>query len=79
MMLLMLLMFSKIIQKSREINGMVKKVGSKLDSKIKSGEIKESELMQEASELMEKMKNMPGMKNMDKILEKMGLPTRKKY
>ena len=31
--------------------------------------------MQEASELMEKMKNMPGMKNMDKILEKMGLPT----
>ena len=39
------------------------------------GEIKESELMQEASELMEKMKNMPGMKNMDKILGQMGLPT----
>jgi len=54
---------------------MVKKVGSKLDSKLKSGEIKESELMEEASELMEKMKNMPGMKNMDKILGKMGLPT----
>ena len=54
---------------------MVKKVGSKLDTKIKSGEIKESELMQEASELMEKMKSMPGMKNMDKILQQMGLPT----
>ena len=54
---------------------MVKKVGSKLDSKLKSGEIKESELMQEASDLMEKMKNMPGMKNMDKILSQMGLPT----
>ena len=39
---------------------MVKKVGSKLDSKLKSGEIKESELMEEASQLMEKMKNMPG-------------------
>ena len=24
---------------------------------------------------MEKMKNMPGMKNMDKILQQMGLPT----
>ena len=28
---------------------MIKKVGSKLDEKIKTGEIKENELMQEAS------------------------------
>ena len=67
--------FQKLFKNPGKLMGMVKKVGSKLDSKIKSGEIKESELMQEASELMEKMKNMPGMKNMDKILEKMGLPT----
>ena len=56
---------------------MIKKVGSKLDEKIKSGEIKESELMKEASELMEKMKNMPGMGGMDQILSKMGVPTGK--
>ena len=37
--------------------GMVKKVGSKLDEKLKSGEINESELMKEASDLMKKMKN----------------------
>ena len=67
--------FQKLFKNPDKLMSMVKKVGSKLDSKIKSGEIKESELMQEASELMEKMKNMPGMKNMDKILEKMGLPT----
>ena len=67
--------FQKLFKNPGKLMGMVKKVGSKLDSKIKSGEIKESELMEEASELMEKMKNMPGMKNMDKILEKMGLPT----
>jgi len=67
--------FQKLFKNPGKLMGMVKKVGSKLDSKIKSGEINESELMQEASELMEKMKNMPGMKNMDKILEKMGLPT----
>ena len=30
--------------------------------------------MKEASELMEKMKSMPGMKNMNQILSKMGLP-----
>ena len=67
--------FQKLFKNPGKLMSMVKNVGSKLDSKIKSGEIKESELMQEASELMEKMKNMPGMKNMDKILEKMGLPT----
>ena len=33
-----------------------KSIGSKLDDKLKSGEIKESELMQEAADLMEKMK-----------------------
>ena len=67
--------FQKLFKNPGKLINMVKKVGSKLDVKLKSGEIKESELMQEASELMEKMKNMPGMKNMDKILSKMGLPT----
>ena len=67
--------FQKLFKNPGKLMSMVKKVGSKLDTKIKSGEIKESELMKEASELMEKMKNMPGMKNMDKILQQMGLPT----
>ena len=57
---------------------MVKKVGSKLDEKIKSGEIKESELMEEASELMKKMKNMPGMAGMEGLFSKMGIPNSKK-
>ncbi len=67
--------FQTLFKNPGKLMNMVKKVGAKLDSKLKSGEIKESELMQEASELMEKMKNMPGMKNMDKILSQMGLPT----
>jgi spore coat protein CotH len=52
---------------------LVKDVGGKLDSRIKSGEIKESELMEEASELMNKMKNMPGMGNIQSMLSKMGM------
>jgi hypothetical protein len=53
--------------------GLVKNVGDKLDSRIKSGEIKESELMTEATEIMNKMKNMPGMGNIQSMLSKIGL------
>ena len=53
---------------------MIKKIGGNLDAKLKSGEIKESELMEEASELMEKLKSMPGMGNMQKMMAEMGLP-----
>ena len=35
------------------------KVGGKLNDKIQSGEIKESELLSEASDILSKMKNMP--------------------
>ena len=42
-----------------KLMNLVSNVGSKLDSKIKSGKIKESELMEEAAEMMDKMKNMP--------------------
>ena len=41
---------------------------NKIQEKIDSGEIKESELMEEAKELMTKMKGMPGMKNFQDIL-----------
>lgn len=54
---------------------MIKKVGGNLDEKIKSGEIKESELMEEASELMKKLHKMPGMENMQKMMSQMGMPT----
>jgi hypothetical protein len=53
--------------------GLVKTVGDKLDTRIKSGEIKESELIAEASELMNKMKDMPGMGNIQSMLNKMGM------
>jgi spore coat protein CotH len=53
--------------------GLVKNVGDKLDTKIKSGELKESELITEATDIMNKMKNMPGMGNIQSILSKMGM------
>jgi ketol-acid reductoisomerase len=49
-------------------------VGDKLDSRIKSGEIKESELISEAASIMNRMKNMPGMENIESMLKNMGIP-----
>lgn len=47
-----------------KILNIVKNIGSKLEEKFKSGDIKESELLEEAQEIMGKMKDMPGLKNM---------------
>ena len=65
--------FTKLFQDPGRLMKMVKKLGESLDSKIKSGEIKESELMEEAAEMMKNMKNMPGMENMQGLFEKMGM------
>lgn len=64
--------FQKLFKNPGKLMGMVKTVGSKLDQKLKSGEIKESELMEESKDLLNKMKNMPGMENIEKMFSKMG-------
>jgi len=65
--------FQNLFKNPGKLMGMIKKVGNKLDSKLKSGELKESELMQEAMDLMEKMETMPGMKNMKNMMSQMGM------
>lgn len=65
--------FQQLLKNPSKLSGIIKTVGSKLDSKLKSGELKESEIMQEASELMSKMKSMPGMNNLASMLSKMGM------
>jgi hypothetical protein len=65
--------FQKMMKNPTKLMGLVKNVGDKLDSRLKSGEIKESELMSEAAEIMNRMKNMPGMDNIQSMLSKMGM------
>jgi len=65
--------FQNLVKNPTKLMGLVKTVGDKLDSRIKSGEIKESELISEATEMMNKMKNMPGMGNLQSMLSKMGM------
>ena len=66
--------FQKLFKNPGKMMNMVKNIGSKIDQKIKSGEIKESELMEEGMELLNKMKNMPGMGDMQKMFSQMGIP-----
>ena len=65
--------FQNLFKNPGKLMGIVKSVCQKLDAKLKSGEIKESEIMQEASDLMNKMKKMPGVNNMADLLKKMGM------
>jgi hypothetical protein len=48
--------FNTLIKNPTKLMGLIKNVGDKLDSKLKSGELKESEMIQEATEIMNKMK-----------------------
>jgi len=66
--------FKMLFSNQGKLMDMVKNVGSKLDSKIKSGEINETELMEESMGMLNKMKGMPGMDNIGDMLGKMGVP-----
>jgi hypothetical protein len=59
-----------MMKNPQKILSLVKNIGGKLDEKIKSGDVKESELLEEASEIMKRMKDMPGLKEM---MSKMGM------
>jgi len=65
--------FTKLMKNPTKLMDLVKTVGDKLDTKLKSGELKESEMIQEATEIMNKMKNIPGMGNIQSMLSKMGM------
>ena len=62
--------FKRLFKNPTKLMGLVNNVGGKLDEKLKSGDINETELLKEASVIMQQMKDMPGMKNM---MSKMGM------
>ena len=66
--------FKNLFKNPGKLMDLVKNVGGKLDEKIKSGEIKESELLEEAAEIVQKMKDIPGMGDIKDLLGKMGMP-----
>lgn len=53
--------------------GLIDNINKKINNKMKDGSIKESELLEEATEIFKNMKNMPGMTNFNDILKSMNL------
>ena len=65
--------FQKLFKNPGKLMGLVNNISSKLDSKMKSGDLNQNELMKEAGELMNKMKSMPGMPDIESLLKNMNM------
>jgi hypothetical protein len=57
----------KIFNNPSKIASLFKSVSDKLDSKMSSGEINNSELLEETTNLMNQFKNIPGLNNLNKM------------
>ena len=66
-------MMKNLMKDPSSMMKLVKSVGEKLETKLSKGDIKESELISEATDMMKNLKNMPGMANMEEMMKKMGL------
>lgn len=56
-----------MMKDSSQMINLIKNIGSKLETKIESGELNEKELVEEAFGLMGSMQNMPGMPNIAEL------------
>ena len=64
--------FQSMMKNPTKLMGIANKIGSKVETKMKSGELDEKELMKEAAEMFSKMKNTPGMGDIEKMMRSMG-------
>lgn len=60
-----------MLKNPSKVMSMMKTIGNKMNEKIQSGEIKESEIMQESMDLLKQMKDMGGM---SQLFQQMGVP-----
>ena len=65
--------FKQLFKNPQKLMGLVNNISTKLDSKMKDGSIKESELLEEASSIFKNMKSMPGMGNFDELFKSMNM------
>jgi len=64
----------QLMSNPQKIMGLVQSIGSKLETKLKTNEVNHADMLKEASEMMEQMKHMPGLKEM---MSKMGMSDKK--
>ena len=65
--------FKNLFKNPGKLMGIVNKISGKLDEKMKDGSLKESEILEEASEIFKNMQDMPGMGNFKYIFKSMNL------
>ena len=64
---------NSLLKDPSKLMSLVKNVGDKLDSKIKSGDINENELMSEATNLLGKMNDIPGFGSIKDMMSNLGM------
>ena len=65
--------FSKLLEDPMRLMRLIKRIGSRIEKEIRDGTLKESELLEEASTLLEKMRTTPGMEGLGEMMAKMGV------
>ena len=65
--------FKNLFKNPGKLMGIVNKISGKLDEKMKDGSLKESEILEEASDIFKNMQDMPGMGNFKDIFKSMNL------
>ena len=65
-------LFETVFKNPKKLTEIVGKISGKIDKKMKSGELNEKDLINEAGEMMDKLKNVPGMDKMEDIIKSMG-------
>ena len=64
---------NSLLKDPSKLMSLIKNVGDKLDSKIKNGDIKENELMSEATNLLGKMNDIPGFGSIKDMMSNLGM------
>lgn len=59
--------FSNLLKDPSKLMNMVQSMGSKIDAKIKTGEINETEILNEGLEMLNKIKDIPGLGDITKM------------
>lgn len=65
-------MFNQVTKNPTKLLGLANKINSKIESKIKNGDMKESEILEEAKEMLNKMENIPGMDKISQLMKNLG-------
>jgi hypothetical protein len=64
--------FKNMMKDPSSLFSLASTIGDKIDKKIKSGDLKESELIEEAAMMFQKIKGMPGMSQFESMFQQFG-------